>query len=112
MANDETNGGRAKFDLEERMAVFGEKVIGFAKLILSGPVTVSLISQLVRAATSVGTNYCEANDADSKSIFCSRSAYASARPRKPNIGCGWSWPLNRNCGKRQDFYGRRQRSSI
>jgi len=83
MANDETNGGREKFDLEERTALFGEKVIGFAKLIPSGPVTLSLISQLVRAATSVGANYCEANDADSKRDFlfkiglCKREAKES-----------------------------------
>ena len=31
--------------------------------------TVSLITQLVRASTSVGANYCEANDAESKKDF-------------------------------------------
>ena len=69
MANDETKDGRAKFDLEERTALFGESVIGFAKRITAGPVTLPLISQLVRSATSVGANYCEANDADSKRDF-------------------------------------------
>ncbi len=33
------------------------------------PVTSPLISQLVRAATSIGANYCEANDAQSKKDF-------------------------------------------
>lgn len=57
------------FDLEERTAIFGEAVIGFAKKIPRNPVTTPLISQLVRAGTSVGANYCEADDAVSKKDF-------------------------------------------
>src|SRR5258707_3064419 len=68
MAKDETNDS-TKFDLEERTASFGERVIAFAKRIPGGPVTNPLVSQLVRAGTSVGANYCEANDADSKKDF-------------------------------------------
>ena len=65
-----TNGGdaRREFDLEERTALFGESVITFARRVPVNPVT-SLIPQLVRAATSVGANYCEADDADSKKDF-------------------------------------------
>ena len=54
---------KRKFDLEERTAIFGENVIQFAQKIRETAVTRSLISQLVRAGTSVGANYCEANDA-------------------------------------------------
>ncbi|HEX7469724.1 MAG TPA: four helix bundle protein [Verrucomicrobiae bacterium] len=57
------------FDLEERTAQFGEAVIRFAKTISKNPVTTPLISQLVRAGTSVGANYCEADDAVSKKDF-------------------------------------------
>jgi four helix bundle protein len=57
------------FDLEERTALFGEAVIHFAKKISKNPVTTPLISQLVRAGTSVGANYCEADDAVSKKDF-------------------------------------------
>jgi four helix bundle protein len=60
---------KPEFDLEERMAVFGEAVIRFAKTIRKNPVTTPLISQLVRAGTSVGANYCEADDAVSKKDF-------------------------------------------
>jgi len=63
-----TNGNPA-FDLEERTAVFGEAVIKFAKTIPMNPVTVPLINQVVRAGTSVGANYCEADDAASKKDF-------------------------------------------
>ena len=58
-----------KFDLEERTACFGEQVIGFAKRIRTTPVNAPLISQLVRAGTSIGANYCEADDACSKKDF-------------------------------------------
>lgn len=62
----------AKFDLEERTAKFGGVIIDFAKRIPTNPVTVSLISQLVRAATSIGANYCEANNASSKKDFVNK----------------------------------------
>src|ERR1017187_2128866 len=57
------------FDLEERTALFGEAVIRFAKIIPKNPVATPLISQIVRSGTSVGANYCEADDAVSKKDF-------------------------------------------
>jgi four helix bundle protein len=54
------------YDLEERTARFGEAVIDFAKAIPQDAVTNCIISQLVGAATSVGANYVEADDAVSK----------------------------------------------
>jgi four helix bundle protein len=50
-------------DLMERTAKFGEAVIRFAKRIPQNPVNNRLIAQLVGAGTSVGANYCEADDA-------------------------------------------------
>jgi len=58
-----------KFDLEERTARFGEGVIAFAKNVPRNPVSLPLISQFVRSGTSVGANYCEADDAVSKKDF-------------------------------------------
>jgi four helix bundle protein len=57
------------YDLEERTARFGEAVIDFAKTIPQNPVTNRIIGQLVGAATSVGANYAEADDAVSKKEF-------------------------------------------
>jgi four helix bundle protein len=68
MPNDQDGAGRSdkpEFDLEERTARFGEAAIAFAKRVPVNVVTMPLISQLVRAASSVGANYCEADDADS-----------------------------------------------
>jgi four helix bundle protein len=60
---------KKQFDLEERTAVFGEKVIAFCKKLPKNSITLPLINQLIRSATSVGANYCEADDAESKDDF-------------------------------------------
>ena len=57
------------YDLDERTARFGEAVIDFVKTIPQDAVTNRIISQLVGAATSVGANYVEADDAVSKREF-------------------------------------------
>ncbi len=57
------------YDLLERTAVFGEAVIRFAKRIPRHPANDRLIGQLVGAGTSMGANYCEADDAVSKKDF-------------------------------------------
>lgn len=67
MTNDKNN--TKKFDLEERTAKFGEAAIKFVKMLREGNVTKPLISQLVRSATSIGANYCEADDAESGKDF-------------------------------------------
>ncbi len=59
----------AKFDLEERTAKFGERVIDYCKLIRVNEITKSILSQLVRSATSIGANYNEADCAESKKDF-------------------------------------------
>ncbi|NCO98543.1 four helix bundle protein [Candidatus Roizmanbacteria bacterium CG_4_10_14_0_2_um_filter_33_96] len=58
-----------KYDLEERTAKFGENIIRFCNKISKNPITTPLITQLVKSGTSVGANYCEADDAESKNDF-------------------------------------------
>ncbi len=57
------------YDLEERTAKFGENIIIFCKKIPRNIITNPMISQLVRAGTSVGANYSEADDAESGKDF-------------------------------------------
>ncbi len=64
-----SNIQNSKYDLEERTAKFGEDMIKFAKTIPKNSITLPLISQLVRAGTSVGSNYCEADCAESRKDF-------------------------------------------
>jgi four helix bundle protein len=102
---DEANHGKRVFDLEERTARFGEAIIRFAKTIPQNPVNNRLIEQLVGAGTSVGANYCEADDGVSLKDFknkigtCRKEAretkfflgmVATAEPSlKPEAGSLW-----------------------
>jgi four helix bundle protein len=79
---EDVQGKPQRFDLEERTACFGESVIAFAKKVPRNPVTLSLISQLVRSGTSVGANYCEADDAVSKKDFRNKIATCKKEARE------------------------------
>lgn len=57
------------FDLEERTAQFGEAIVRFCKRIPRSPSNDRIIGQLTGCGTSVGANYCEANEAQSKKDF-------------------------------------------
>jgi len=57
------------YDLEERTARLGETIVLFSKKIRWSPVNNRLIDQLIGAGTSVGANYCEADDGVSKADF-------------------------------------------
>ena len=61
-----------KYDLEERTAIFAEKVINLCKRCPKTVIMLPLLSQLIRAATSIGANYCEANGASSKKDFMNK----------------------------------------
>ena len=73
---------RQSYDLEERTARFGEAVIVFAKSLPATDVTRPLIRQLVRAATSIGANYCEADDAETKADFRHKVALCKKEARE------------------------------
>ena len=72
LVNDAPTGngtGKHPFDLEERTAQFGEAIVRFSKRIPRDPTNNRLIGQLVGCGTSVGANYCEANERVSKKDF-------------------------------------------
>jgi len=58
-----------KYDLEERTARFAEMVINLVKILPITPVNRRIVDQLVGASGSVGANYCEATEAESKKDF-------------------------------------------
>ncbi len=58
-----------KYDLEERTAKFGENTILLCKKVQKNVITVPLVNQLIKCATSIGANYCEADDAESRKDF-------------------------------------------
>jgi four helix bundle protein len=57
------------YDLEERTAKFGERIIEFAKTLEKNEINRPLIGQLVSSGTSIGANYMEADGAESKKDF-------------------------------------------
>ena len=70
------------YDLEERTARFGERIIDFCNKLPKTPVITPLITQLVKAGSSVGANYCEADDAESKKDFAHKIAICKKESRE------------------------------
>ena len=67
--NEMPNKENKKFDLEERTSKFAEEIVDFCKSIKPTIITIPIIGQLVKAGTSIGANYCEADCAESKKDF-------------------------------------------
>jgi four helix bundle protein len=57
------------YNLEERTKKFSKEIIIFLKKLKKDLINQDIIKQLIRSATSVGANYCEANGASSKKDF-------------------------------------------
>ncbi len=57
------------YDLEERTALFAEKIIDFVKTLSRNSINNVLIGQIIRSSTSIGANYMEADGAESKKDF-------------------------------------------
>lgn len=66
------NQNSKQYDLEERTLNFAKSVINFCKKLPRTVIDGELAKQLVRAATSVGANYIEANEALGKKDFLMR----------------------------------------
>jgi four helix bundle protein len=70
------------FDLEERTARFAEAIVAFAKKVPNTPENIPMKTQLVKAGTSVGANYCEADDSVSKRDFRNKIGYCRKESRE------------------------------
>jgi four helix bundle protein len=71
-----------KYDLEERTAAFGEGILKFSRKIPITEITRPILNQLVRSGTSVGANYCEADDAESKKDFLHKIGISKKEARE------------------------------
>ena len=56
-------------NLEERTAIFAENVIDFLRSLKVSPLNKRIIDQLVGSSGSIGANYCEAVEAESRKDF-------------------------------------------
>jgi len=69
------------FDLKERTKKFGMEIIIFSQEIPKNIITLPLISQVIRSATSIGANYFEADNAESKNDFKHKIGISKKRIR-------------------------------
>jgi len=73
---------KQKYDLEERTAEFAERIIDFSKKLPQNRITKPLINQIVRSGTSIGANYSEADEANSKKDFINKIAIAKKETKE------------------------------
>ena len=71
-----------QFDLEERTTVFAERIIEFTDKLKKDGVSDRIVNQLVGAGTSIGSNYCEADDAESREDFMHKIGIAKKEARE------------------------------
>ncbi len=60
---------KKNYDLEDRTAKFAESVIDLAKKIKINETNCKIIKQVIGSSGSIGANYCEATEAESKKDF-------------------------------------------
>ena len=65
-----------RYDLKDRTKKFGLAIIYFCKLIPQDLISKPVISQLIRSGTSVGANYFEADNAESRKDYRHKVAIA------------------------------------
>jgi four helix bundle protein len=61
-----------QYDLEERTLEFGKRIIRMCKVIPKSTINNVLVNQVMRSGTSIGANYREANETETKKDFCFR----------------------------------------
>ena len=79
------NQNSKHYDLEERTLQFAKSALGFCKGLPKTLICEEIGKQLIRAATSVGANYIEANEALGKKDFVMRIKIC----RKEAKECGY-----------------------
>lgn len=60
------------YELEKRLLNFSKSILSFSKTLNNDSIHKPLVSQLIRSATSIGANYCEANNACSRKDFANK----------------------------------------
>ena len=73
---------KPEYDLEERTAAFGEAIIAFVRGLPETALVRPLSSQSVRSGTSVGANYCQADEAESRKDFRHKIAVCKKEARE------------------------------
>lgn len=61
-----------QYDLEERTLKFGKRMIRLCKALPRNTINIKLVDQGIRSGTSLGANYREANETETKKDFVYR----------------------------------------
>lgn len=81
-----TNSKSNRYDLEERTLNFAQRIIGYIEKLPKTLANNEIGKQLIRAATSVGANYIEANEALGKKDFVMK---VRTSKREAKESCYW-----------------------
>jgi four helix bundle protein len=73
---------KRQYDLEERTGEFSKRIIDFCRVIPTNHINIPIVSQLVRSGTSIGANYCEADEASSKKDFVNKISIANKETKE------------------------------
>ena len=73
------------YDLEPRTTKFAVEVVKLCKKTYKYDLFRSLTNQLIRSATSIGANYCEADDAHTKKEFLQKISFCRKESRESNF---------------------------
>lgn len=95
------NPGR--YNLEERTAIFSEQLIHFCQSIKETNINRPIINQLIRSGTSIGANYCEANNASSKKDFQNKIFICKKEAQETKY---WLRMLSSICSEKTDELGK------
>ncbi len=71
MIKDNPNNPK-NYDLGDRTFKFSQDLLKFCRKARQDHITKPIVSQLIRAGTSIGANYCEADSANSKKDFINK----------------------------------------
>ncbi|MDD4901094.1 MAG: four helix bundle protein [Patescibacteria group bacterium] len=103
MTNDQLSSNdlnhKQKYDLLERTIKYAEIIIDFSRKMPRDVISLPLINQLVRAGTSIGANYHEADEACSKKDFINKITIAKKEAKESQYWLrviAHALPQNRN----------------
>ena len=91
-----------QYDLEERTLTFARRTLKFSKALPKTIIDAEIGKQLIRASTSVGANYIEANEALGKKDFLMRVRICRKEAKESGYWLKLIEPLSPDSKKEQE----------
>lgn len=83
MTNNKAQNSK-KYNLEDRTLESGKRILRLAKSLPINAINKRLVDQLIRAGTSVGANYREANETETRKDFKNRIRICRKEAKETN----------------------------